>query len=285
MAEPKGRSAGRMLIGVGLLALLAYCVALAALFVYQRRLLYPGWGVAVGPNEAVPAGFEVRQLRTSDGETLAAWWKPPEPGRALLIYFFGNGGSLWNLRSRAALLAREGRGLLMVSYRGYPGSTGFPTETGLHLDAQAAYRWASSYDPARIVIYGESLGTGVAVRLAAEQRIGGLVLDAPYTSITDVARTAFWYVPLDWLLRDQFRSIERIASVRAPLLILHGEQDGVIPIALGRRVFEAAPEPKRFVEVPRAHHSEVLERGGLAEVASFVSEVEKRAAAPAEPQP
>lgn len=261
-------------------ALLAYGAVVLALYVGQDRLLFPASAERRAATEAGLPRFRDVVIETRDGERLVAWWVPPEPGRALLLFFHGNGGSLWNRRERARLLTEDGRGLLLVSYRGYSGSTGSPSEEGLRLDAEAAYRFLGSYEPRRIVLYGESLGTGVAIGLATAQRVGGLILDAPYTSIADVARGTYWFVPVDLLLRHPFRSIDSIAKVGAPLLVLHGEQDGIIPIALSERLFAAASEPKRFVRLPGVDHVSVLERGGLAEVRRFLDAAEARLALP-----
>lgn len=203
------------------------------------------------------------------------WWKPPQPGKALILYFHGNGGSLWSGRLRAQALTASGRGLLMISYRGYSGSTGSPTETSLHIDARAAYDWVrQSYGAARMVAYGESLGTGVAVRLASEQPLAGVILDAPYTSTAEVASLTYWYVPVSWLMLDQFRSLDIIQNVKAPVLILHGTDDRTIPFAFGERLYAAAPEPKRFVHIEGGSHSRNLEQGGKATVEDFLAAVE-----------
>jgi uncharacterized protein len=263
------------LMGFGLVLLAVYLAALGTLYFSQRVLLYPGSGRRTTVAEAAPAGFQDVVIATPDGERLAAWWKPPQPGKALLLYFHGNGGSLWDRRARAVALTETGRGLLMVSYRGYSGSTGTPTEHGLRTDARAAYDWvAHRYQATRLVLYGESLGTGVAVRLATERAVRGIVLDAPYTSTAEVAALTYWFVPVAWLMSDQYRSMEVIGQVRAPILILHGERDEVIPIALGERLHAAAPEPKRFVRLPHAGHARVLESGGLEAVDAFLAGIE-----------
>jgi uncharacterized protein len=252
-----------------------YACALAVLFVNQRSLLYPASDRRATAAEAGLAGFQDLVLQTPDGERLVAWWKPPVPGRALILYFHGNGGSLWSGRFRAQALTASGRGLLMISYRGYSGSTGTPTETGLHTDARTAYDWVrQSYEASRLVAYGESLGTGVAVRLASKQPLAGLILDAPYTSTADVASLAYWYVPVSWLMLDQFRSLDIIPKVKAPILILHGTEDHVIPFALGERLYAAAPEPKRFIRIEGGNHARNLEQGGLEAVDAFLAEVE-----------
>lgn len=266
----------RLLLGITLAALALYAAVVALFYLAQGALLYPAGRDKVGAREAGLAGFADVTLDTEDGEKIVGWHKAAEPGRATLLYFHGNGGSLLDRRDRARLLTQGGRGLLIVSYRGYSGSTGRPSEAGLRIDARAAYDWlAARAAPERIVLYGESLGSGVAVQLAAERPIAGLVLDAPFTSAADVAGHHYWYLPV-WLLRDQYRSLDRIHEVKAPLLVMHGARDGVIPIALGERLFAAAPEPKRFVKLAGVDHVSVLEEGGLEPVRAFLDEVERR---------
>jgi fermentation-respiration switch protein FrsA (DUF1100 family) len=272
-SSPPARVTG-LLVAAATLALGLYLALVVLLFAQQRRFLYPASPQRVSAAEAGLDGVQDLEIRTEDGETLVAWWRPPEPGRALVLYFHGNGGSLLNRRERVRMLTRDGRGLLIVSYRGYSGSTGSPSEAGLRRDARAALAWLKSYEPKRIVLYGESLGTGVAVKLATEAPVGGVILDSPYTSTADVARGAFWFVPVTLLLRDQYRSIDRIGRLHLPLLVLHGEQDSVIPIALSRALFAAANEPKRFVALPGIDHVSVLEGGGIEPVRRFLDEVE-----------
>ena len=262
-------------VAVAVLAL--YTCILAAVFVNQRSLLYPASDRRTTAAEAGLDGFQDLILATADGERLVAWWKPPQPGKVLVLYFHGNGGSLWNRRSRAQALTASGRGLLMISYRGYSGSTGTPTEAGIHMDARAAYDWiVHSYEPARLVAYGESLGTGVAVRLASEVSLAGLILDAPYTSTADVASLTYWYLPVVWLMLDQFRSIDIIARAKAPILILHGTDDRIIPFTLGEQLYAAAPEPKRFVRIESGGHTRNLEQGGMEAVDEFLAGIEAR---------
>jgi fermentation-respiration switch protein FrsA (DUF1100 family) len=252
-----------------------YTGVVGALFFAQRSLLYPGSGRVTNAAEVGLTGIQDVVLITPDGERLVGWWKPPEPGKAVIVYFHGNGGALWNRRERARALAVTGRGLLMVSYRGYSGSTGIPTEEGLRIDARTAYEFvARSYEPSRVVLYGESLGTGVAVRLATERTVGGLILDAPYTSTAAVAAQRYPFVPVSLLMHDQYRSSEIIQNVKVPILIMHGTADRVIPFAFGEALFAAAPEPKRFVRFEGAGHTNLLEVGGLAEVDAFLKPIE-----------
>lgn len=276
MMENVSSASVRILAGIALVASLAYLTLLALIWTQQRRLLFPASSLRTSVAEAGLSGFKDVVIETQDGEKLVAWWRPPAAGRAVLLYFHGNGGALLNRRERARALTADGRGLLLVSYRGYSGSTGSPSEAGLRLDASAARRWLSSYEPRRIVLYGESLGTGVAVWLATEAEVGGVILDAPYTSTADIAKGLFPYLPVTLLMRDQFRSVDRIARLRVPLLVLHGDRDGVVPIALSEALFKAANEPKRYVMLPGIEHEGVLEGGGLRAVRTFLDEVEGR---------
>lgn len=263
------------LIRLSALAVAVYAALVLALYVQQRSLVFPARTRVASAAEAGLQGIEDVVLVTPDGERLVGWWKPPLPGKALIVYFHGNGSSLYDRRERARRLTASGRGLLMVAYRGYSGSTGAPTEEGLAIDAATVYGWvAKGYQPERIVLYGESLGTGVAVRLASERRVGGAILDAPFTSAEDVAALRYPFVPVRWLMRDPFRSKDRIAAIKAPLLVLHGEADEVVPFGLGQALFAAAAEPKRFVALPGVRHSGVLERGGEPEIDAFLARVE-----------
>lgn len=266
----------RWLKRLALLAVLVYLGGVGALFFMQRSLQFPAVERVTDVLEAELTGFEDIVVETEDGERLRGFWKAPEPGRALTIYFHGNAGNLWNRRNRVRVLGEDGRGVLIVSYRGYSGSTGSPTEEGLHRDARAAYRFAvERVDPERILVYGESLGTGVAVRLAAENPVGAVALDAPYASTADVAAMRYPFAPVRFLMLDQFRSIDVIDAVRAPILIMHGDADAVVPFSQGETLFAAAPEPKRFVRFPGAGHSSLLEDGGLALVRAMKDALER----------
>jgi uncharacterized protein len=158
-----------------------------------------------------------------------------------------------------------------LSYRGYAGSSGEPSEQGLLLDAAAAYAFTSArYSGDQIVVWGFSLGTGVGVALAARQPVGKLILEAPYTSTADVAALRFPLVPVRWLMRDQFRSDNRIAQVTAPLLIMHGARDRTVPIALGIRLFSLAHEPKQFVKFSEGGHDNLDHYGAIETARDFI---------------
>jgi len=237
----------------------------ALMYVVQRSLMYFPETVRTAPAAAgLPQAQEV-VLDTTDGEKVIVWHVAPRGEQPVVLYFHGNGGSLRLRVDRFQRIAAAGVGLVALSYRGYGGSSGKPTEQGLINDARAAYAFAAERYP-RIALWGESLGTGVAVALAAEKPIIRLVLDAPYTSALDLARANHWYLPVRLLMKDQFRSDERIARVKAPVLIMHGEVDQIIPIAYGERLFAMIQGPKQFARFPGGYHVD-LDRHGGAEVA------------------
>ena len=188
-----------------------------------------------------------------------------------MIHFPGNGDYLAGLAGRFRDITADGTGLVALSYRGYAGSSGRPSEQGLLKDAAAAYAFtAARYGADQIVVWGFSLGSGVAVALAAEQPIGKLILEAPYTSLVDVAATHFPLVPVRWLVRDRFHSDARIARVTAPLLIMHGARDATIPISFGERLFALAREPKQFVRFPEGGHNDLDNYGAIETARHFI---------------
>jgi len=253
-------------------AVLGYGGLLALMYVFQRALMYFPDPVRTSPADAgLPQAQEVI-LATVDDERLIAWFVPPRRAKLVVIYFHGNAGAL-NLRAgRLKWLVDDGTGVLALSYRGYGGSTGKPSESGLIRDAEAAYNFVVARYPAeRIVLWGESLGTGVAVALAAGHKTGGLILDAPFTSIADVGAAAYPFAPVRWLIKDPFHSDERIARVNAPLLVLHGERDLIIPIKFGERLFSLANEPKRMVHFPFGGHVNLDDYGAAAIVKQFLA--------------
>jgi fermentation-respiration switch protein FrsA (DUF1100 family) len=258
-----------------LVAVLGYGGLLALMYVFQRSLMYfPDTRRTPPALAGLPQAEEVR-LTSSDGEKLIAWHVAPREGKPVVLYFQGNGGAL-NLRvERFRWLIADGTGLMALSYRGYGGSSGEPSEQGLIRDAIAAYDFAvARYAPVHLVLWGESLGSAVAIALAADHKVGGLILDAPFTSAADVGAAAYPFVPVRWLIKDPFRSDLRIARVTAPILVRHGERDWVVPIRFGERLFALAREPKRMVRVPNAGHEDLDEHGAAQAVKQFLAELQ-----------
>jgi fermentation-respiration switch protein FrsA (DUF1100 family) len=248
-------------------------IALGALmFFAQRSLMYFPERFRTAPAAAGFPQAEEVWLDTTDGERVLAWHVPPRGDKPVVLYFHGNGGSLRLRVDRFQKLVADGTGLLALSYRGYGGSSGKPTEAGLIEDGRAAYAFAAERYAGRTVLWGESLGTAVAIALAAEKPVTRLILDAPFTSALDVAADLYWFLPVRLLMRDQFRSDQRIANVKVPVLILHGEADTIIPIKYGERLLAMIPGEKRLVRFPDGYHVDLDRHGAMDAALKFLGE-------------
>jgi fermentation-respiration switch protein FrsA (DUF1100 family) len=257
---------------IAIFAVVGYGALVALLYVAQRSMQYFPERFRTAPAEAGLAGAEEVVLDTADGERVIAWQLPPRADKPVVLYFHGNGASLrWRLERFRALTA-DGTGLVALSYRGYGGSSGSPSEAGFIADALAAYAFAAArYAPQRIIVWGESLGSGVAVAVAAEKPVGHVVLESPFTSAADIGAERYWFVPVRLLMKDQFRSDLRIGKVTAPVLVLHGDRDRVVPFALGERLYGMITAPKRFVRFPGLGHND-LGAGSVVAAKQFLSE-------------
>ena len=254
-------------------AIAIYAALCAFMYFAQRSLMYFPDRSQTAPADAGLPEAKEEKLVTADGNTIIVWHIPPrDETKPVVVYFHGNGGAL-NLRvQRFAKLALEGIGVVGVSYRGYGGSTGMPTEDGLIADGIAAYEFAAKlYTPARIALWGESLGSGIAVAVASEAPVAKLVLESPFTSAADVGASIYFFLPVRLLMKDQFRSDLRIKNVKAPVLILHGERDSTVPIAFGERLFEMIAGEKKFARFPDGEHYDLDRHGGLNAAVDFLT--------------
>lgn len=206
-----------------------------------------------------------------DGTELAGWRAAPKPGLPVFLYFHGNAGNLSGRADRFRKVVGAGFGLAVFSYRGFAGSGGAPGEAEIFSDALEIFDWLAGQG-APVILYGESLGTGVATYVAAERQAAALILEAPYTALTAIAAETYPYVPVERLMRDQFRSLDRIVTVTEPLLIVHGTADAVVPFRYGRALFAAANEPKRFVPIEGAVHNNLWDNGLWPAVVQFLAD-------------
>lgn len=253
----------RTLLTYGGLALCFYAAICIALFVFQRALIYHPLEIPGTPAEGGVPEMRAVQARSADGLALGGWFAPPRaPEAPVVVLFQGNAGNLsWrSFKARAFLDA--GLGVMLAGYRGYGGNPGAPNEDGLIADGRAALDFLASQGiaAADVVLYGESLGSGVAVRLASERRVAAVILEAPFTALPDVAAFHYPVIPVRLLARDRFDSLSRIAAIAAPLLIVHGDRDEIVPVALGQRLFAAAAEPKRAQWIAGGNHNDLWER-------------------------
>lgn len=271
-SAPSRRPALWALGGAGAIALCLYIAATAVLYLEQRSLMYFPETVHTTPAQAgFPEAKEV-PLTASDGVHVTAWYVPPQDGKPVIVFFHGNGGALRYSVPRFRKLVGAGIGLVALEYRGYGGNPGSPSERGLIADGEAAYAFAAARYPAKqIVLWGHSLGTGVAVAVAAREPIGRLILEAPFTSAAAVAALRYWYMPVRLLMKDQFHSDRLIKKVTAPLLILHGVRDKVVPFWMGERLFKLANKPKYIVRFLDGGHDNLDANGALFAVARFLA--------------
>ncbi|AXE95689.1 MULTISPECIES: alpha/beta hydrolase [Paraburkholderia] len=261
------------LLAVPLAGLIAYGVAIVLLFWLQGRLIYPPERVR-RPSGAPQGDGRIGnvRLRTVDGvELMCGYAAPAHADSAIVVLFHGNGEDIWQREHIAHDLLDAGYGVLLAEYRGYGGSAGRPHEAGLYADGRAALEFAAQR-ARRVVVHGYSLGTGVAVQIAIEYALTALILEAPFTSIADVAATWFRWLPVRRLVRDRYDSLSKIGAVRAPVLIYGGSADGVIPPAHFSRLHAALDAPGRLVMLDDANHVDAWERGGRDHVLRFLHE-------------
>jgi fermentation-respiration switch protein FrsA (DUF1100 family) len=252
---------------------------LLVLWAGQRQLMYFPFAsvpatTALGLTDVESVSFE-----TADGLRLSGWFFPlPQTGSPVTVLVFnGNAGNRAYRASLATALRRRGFQVLLFDYRGFGGNPGTPTERGLATDARAARDYLIArpdVEAARLVYFGESLGTGVAVELATEHQPAALILRSPFTSMADIGQHHYWYLPVRRLIQDRYDSLERIGRVRSPLLVIAGERDRIVPAEYSRRLFDAATAaPKKFMSIPQADHNDDALLDGDAmidEIAQFV---------------
>jgi fermentation-respiration switch protein FrsA (DUF1100 family) len=257
----KARAIARPLLRIGLVL---FAIG-AGLLLFERRLIYfPTRELDVTP-AALGLAHEEMDVRAEDGVRIHGWFLPAKGSRLTLLVCHGNAGNVSHRLDRALLVqARLGLDVLLFDYRGYGQSEGRPDEEGTYRDGRAAWQWlrARGLGADRIVVFGESLGSGVALQLALEVAPRALVLESPFTSIPDMARAVYPFLPVWPLVRTRYDNLAKIGRLRCPLLVLHGEKDEVVPFAQGRRLFEAAREPKRFYAIPGAGHNDTYGVGG-----------------------
>lgn len=251
----------------------AYCVLVLGLFVFQRRLLFLPDISAPDPVRAGVPNAIVERVMTDDGLPLLAWYRPPpRPDGFTVLFLHGNGGNIAHRAGRIRAFEAIGWGILLLEYRGYGGNPGSPSEDGLFRDARAGLAKLRAMGVAsdRMLVWGESLGTGLAVLLGAENTVAAVLLDAPYTSVAAAAQLQYPFVPVRPLLRDRFDSLSRIARVRAPILVMQGSADKLVPPAMGRALIAAATAPTELWVADGAGHDDLAPYGAIEAADAFV---------------
>jgi uncharacterized protein len=264
-----------------IMTLIAWLVAgyagiCAAAYFGNRLLMYIPDPTRITPAMTGLEGVREVEINVGGGVMLVAWHAPAKENRATILYFHGNGANAANRAPKIETIRASGFGVLYLNNRGYGGSGGSPTEENNVADAIAAYDYLIGLGvrASSIVAYGESLGSGQAVRLAAKRPVAAVVLEAPLTSTVDVGRTTYFWLPLGLLITDKYDNERNIRSVTVPVLILHGEQDAVIPVEMGRQVYRAANEPKRIELFPEGSHDDLFDHGAWERTQSFLASLD-----------
>lgn len=262
-----------MLKQILLLSVLAAILSVLLMYIFQRHLIYYPSKDKARLNDYHVHDMQVISLHTQDGLVLTSWYRPAEENHPTLLYLHGNAGNIGGRMSLGREFMEEGLGLLLLEYRGYGDNKGNPTEQGLYEDARTAIRFLhqQGVQNKNIVLYGESLGSGVATKLGVEYPVCAVILQSPYTSLTDMTR---FYYPFMFLKPwDRFDSFERIRSIKAPILVLHGTNDTVVPYSQGLALFNQANEPKKMLSFKHEGHNDIWNAPGFSnQVCAFIKE-------------
>jgi len=258
------------------LAFFVYVGVVLVLMFLENWLVYPAVKASRDWQPPPSSDIEDVHLTCADGTRVHGWWLPCPEAKSAMLYFHGNGGNLsWRGKSIVKMRDLLGVSVLIVDYPGYGKSEGRPSEQGCYQSADAAYDWLTDQQHVaakNLLIYGGSLGGGVAVDLASRRDHRALILVKTFTALPDVGAELYPWLPARWVMRNRFPSIDKIAQCKRPVFIAHGDADEIIPFVLGKRLYEAANEPKQFVAMPGATHNQALAEEVFTTMKSFLAE-------------
>lgn len=260
-----------------------YLAVLVLMYFAQRHLMYqPGKVLPPASQTLIPNAL-LETVNTSDGLTLVSWYLPPAKDMPVIVYFQGNAATIADRDYKAAPWHELGYGVWLVGYRGFGGNPGSPTEEGLYTDAVAAFAALEErgIGPDRIILYGESLGSGVATHMAKELAdqgtpVRGLVLEAPFTAMGDAAQDHYPFLPARWLVKDTYDSLRKISSIKTSLMIVHGDRDRVVRQEHGRKLFDAAQRPKTALWIKGAAHNNLYDFDAGKQIIRFLDSLSQR---------
>lgn len=256
-----------------------YAAICIAGFFAERLFMYFPDRTRVAPKDIGLHGVEEIEVPMPDGKTLVSWYAPGPTNKPTIVYFHGNAGNAASRADKIATIQSAGYGVIYINARGYGGSEGRPSEAANVTDAMRIYDYlrGQGRTPEQIILYGESLGTGTVVQLAAERPVRAVILEAPLTSTVDVAKSTYWFLPLRLIMSDQWRTIDHIKRVKAPILIVHGELDAVIPVSHAKKLHVAATGPVALTIFPDGGHSDLFDHGSWGRVSEFLDKLPDRA--------
>lgn len=256
-----------------LACILFYGAMLVFLYASQRNLMYFPGGQREEISSLTQAIPEIIPVQTADNIKFKAWYWPAKEGLPTLVFFHGNGQAYQFWVNKMMVYQSQGYGVYFTDYRGYGGVSGKPSEQGIYQDARAHLKelFDRGISPDEVVYYGESLGTGVATQMATEFPPKAIVYESAYPATSEIAKGRYWMFPVDFLMKDQFRSIDKIDRLNMPKIFIHGKKDFVIPIRYGRELFDAAPEPKEWIQMDNSGHNDLYDHGAQLHILKFLS--------------
>ena len=250
----------RMLFNLLITVLVGYLGLVLLVYLAQSRLIYfpePGREIVSTPDQ-IGLAYESVEIITENNETLHAWYVPAPEAKATILFFHGNGGNISHRMDYLSMFHRLGYNTLIFDYQGYGQSSGSPSELGTYQDASAAWQFLTEEKkiaPAEIVLFGESLGGAIAAWLAAKENPGLLVLASTFTSVPDMAEKIYPFLPVHLIARFNYNTLESLQSITNPVFVAHSPQDEVVPFEHGHNLFQAAAEPKQFLELQGGHNN------------------------------
>ncbi len=242
----------------------------------EQMLLYHPDTRPASPSDFGLNGFQEHRLARPDGAEIVIWVGGPHDAETTIVYFHGNGGHVGGRAERLAAFVAVGHRVTIMAYRGYSGSTGRPSEAANKSDALAVVDWVktTTKHPRPLILYGESLGTGIAMSVAARSAVSGVILEAPYTSIAEVGSRVYPFLPVKLVMRDRYDTRAYLDRVTVPVLIVHGDQDELIPIDMAREIVAALGPQARLIEVAGAGHNDVYRSGAFGHVLDWITAIE-----------
>jgi fermentation-respiration switch protein FrsA (DUF1100 family) len=265
MAKTDKKGLARVMYELKWILAIYLCFVVVVYFAQSYLIYHPVGKLGTPAGKNLPEMTEIT-IDTHDGLDLAAWFaKPSKDKDKVVVFFHGNAGNASGRQPKIKEFLNKGYGFLMVEYRGYGGNPGKPNEIDNKKDAQAAIRYLKEqgYNQNDLVLYGESLGTGIATYIASETAPAAVILEAPYTSLLDVAKKSYWFFPVSLMLKEKYPSLELMGKIKSPILIVQGEEDNIIPVEMGKQMLAAANSNKKGVFIPEAGHNNLHHHGSL----------------------
>ena len=259
------------------LGLISYLLILLFMYIFQRTFMYHPNVKNTNPTNIQ---FEYKEVYIDSEKDikLKSWYSYSSPNKKTVLFFHGNAGELSARIYKLNKFHDLDLNFLIISWRGFSGNKGKPTEQGLYKDAQSAVNWLEErgINKKDIILYGESLGTGIAVELATKHQYSGIILESPYTSMIDMGKRFYPFLPIRILQKDKYNSLKKLNIIKSPILVLHGKSDTLVPFSMGKKIYDAANEPKYYYFPDFDNHMMTYDQNMMKNLSNFVNEISKQ---------